>query len=68
MFPDVARDVAGANLALGGEHDHRLDQVAQLAYVAGPIGLRQDLERLGGDAAELPVVLLGELGDKADDK
>src|SRR2546426_572172 len=62
---DVARDCAGPDLAFRGELHHRLDEVAQLALVAGPVGVDEDLERFGGDAAELPIVRGGELGDEA---
>src|SRR6267154_825133 len=53
---DVARDVAGANLPLGCEHDHRLDEVPELAHVAGPVGVDEDLQRVGRNAVEFAVV------------
>src|SRR5207249_7322499 len=62
---DVPRDVARPDFAFGGEHDHRFDEVAQLAHVAGPVGVHQDLERLRGDAVELAVVGGRELRDEA---
>src|SRR3989449_3006453 len=57
-LPDVAGDIAGADLALGREHDHRLDEGSELAHVAWPVGVDEDLQRPGWDAVEVAVVLL----------
>src|SRR5947208_481584 len=65
---DVARDVAGADLALRREHHHGLDQVTELAHVARPVRIHEDLQRVGGDALEVAVVRLRELGDERADE
>src|SRR5882724_1584146 len=65
---DVAWDVRGADLALGREHHHRLDEILELADVPRPIGIDENLLRVGRDAAEVAVVLLCELRDERADQ
>src|SRR2546425_3712468 len=67
-LPDVARNVRGTDLALGREHHHRLDEILELAHVAGPVGIDEDLQRVGCDTAEIAVMLLRELRDERPDQ
>ena len=50
------------------QHHHGLDQVPELADVAGPGSLDQPLHRLGRDAAEGAVVRPGQLADEPADQ
>src|SRR2546422_7966184 len=52
-LPDVLGDVARPDLALRRQHDHRFDEVAELAHVPRPVGVHQDLERSEEHTSEL---------------
>ena len=53
---DLARKVAGENLVARRQHNHALDQVPQLAHVAGPRITDEHLHRRRGDPMEGPIV------------
>ena len=62
---DVRGDIRRADFGAGGQHHHRLDEVAELAHIPGPGGLHQPLHGVGGDTAEGAVVLFGNLADES---
>src|SRR5207244_12940422 len=68
VLADVGGNVGRADLSFRREHDHGLDQIAQLPDIARPVGIHEDLLRLGPDPFEGPVVLLGEFGDEMSDQ
>ena len=65
--PSSTSGDAGPDLGARGQHHHALDQVPELAHVAGP-GAHQPLHRLGRDPPEGAVVGPGELPDEAPDQ
>ena len=60
----MARQIIWFYLVVGREHDHALDQIAQLSHVPRPRILGQPLHRVGGNAVELAVVLRRVVADE----
>ena len=56
------RNVLRHDLPTGGEDHHALHEIAQLAHIAGPRILGQQLHGPRGDTVERPVVQTGKLG------
>src|SRR6478672_3101446 len=64
-LPDLPREIFGPDLATVREHDHALDEVPELAHVAGPGILDEELHCRGRDAGERTVVLRREIANEA---
>ena len=64
----VGRDVGRPDLRAGRQHHHGLDQIPELADVAGPGRVHQPLERLRRDPPEGALVGPGKLPDEPPDQ
>src|SRR5690606_4019951 len=62
---ELALDLGGADPVGLGEDDEPLDEVGELAHVAGPALLREQLDRVGVDRYVVSSVLLAELAREA---